>query len=152
MFGWLKMTHWKHIAAAGFFVLTSPLAAHATGNADCSIDEPGLKFSFEGIYSYGGTGAIFQSRASIELTDPKRPSGNWTFDMDGSVLQQQWVRGDDFRVLIYKEREGADMVLEINAKRTVPDDIEFPGTYKLVIGPSDGSLFSRTGKVACSAG
>jgi hypothetical protein len=152
MLGGLMMMNWKHIAAAGLLALMSPLTAHATGNADCSIEEPGLKLFFEGLYSYGGTGEIFQSHASIELTDPKRPPGDWTFDMDGSVLQQQWVRGDDFRVLIYKEREGADMVLEIKAKRTTPDDIEFPGTYKLVIGPSDGSLFSRTGNVACSAG
>jgi hypothetical protein len=72
--------------------------------------------------------------------------------MDGSVLQQQWVLRDDFRLLLYKEREGADMVLEIQAKRSTSDDNAFEGVYKLVIGPSDGSLFSRTGKVACSAG
>lgn len=129
-----------------------PSAVWATGNADCSIDEPGLNFTFEALYSYGGTGELLQSRSSIELTDAKRPQGNWTFDMDGSVVEQQWITGDAFRLLIYKERDGADMVLEIDARRMTPDDVDFPGTYKLVIGPSDGSLFSRSGKVACSKG
>ena len=126
--------------------------AHATGNADCSIDEPGLSFTFEALYSYGGTGELLQNHADIDLTDPKRPAGNWTFGLDGSALEQQWIVGDEFRVLLYKEREGTDMVLDIRAKRSATDDIAFDGTYKLVIGPSDGSLFSRTGKVACSKG
>lgn len=131
---------------------TIPVSANATGNADCSIEEPGISFAFEALYSYGGTGEMLQNHSSIELADPKRPAGNWTFDMDGSVLQQQWVVGDDFRILIYKEREGADMVLDIRARRVAPDDIAFDGTYKLTIGPTDGALFSRTGKVACSKG
>jgi hypothetical protein len=152
MFGRMMRAIRKSFLAAGLLALLAPAAAQATGNADCSIDEAGFKATFEAIYSYGGTGEILKSIASIELTDPKRPPGNWTFDLDGSALEQHWLVDDEFRALIYKEHEGADMVLEIQAKRTSPDDIEFPGTYKLTIGPSDGSLFSRTGKVACSKG
>jgi len=147
----MTMAGGRHILA-GVLALLLPVAAHATGNADCAIEEPGLKVAFEALYSYGGSGEVFQAHASIELTDPKRPPGNWIFEMDGSVLQQQWVLRDDFRLLLYKERDGADMVLEIQAKRSTSDDNAFEGVYKLVIGPSDGSLFSRTGKVACSAG
>jgi hypothetical protein len=134
------------------FAASLPSAAHATGNADCSIEEPGLNVTFEALYGYGGTGELLQNHASIALTDPKSPPGNWTFDLDGSALEQQWVVGDEFKVLLYKEHEGADMVLEIQARRTAPEDIAFDGTYRLIIGPSDGSLFSRAGKVACSMG
>ena len=150
MLGRLMMI--RTYVAAGVVALLSPLAAHATGNADCAIEEPGLNFTFEALFSYGGTGELLQSHSSIELTDPKRPAGNWTFDMDGSVVEQQWIAGDEFRVLVYKEREGIDMVLDIRTKRMQADDIDFDGTYRLIIGPSDGSLFSRAGKIACSKG
>lgn len=152
MHGWLMMMKWKLFAAAGLLSLLSPIAAHATGNADCLIEEPGFNLTFEALYSYGGAGQFFQSRGRLELTDIEHPPGDWSFDFGASAVERQSMVADDISMLLRARHNGQDVTVTIATRRIGADEIDFEGSYELVIGPADKPLFSRTGKVACSAG
>lgn len=129
--------------------MAAPSVALATGNADCTIEEPGLNFTFEALFSYGSPGALLQPRASLEFTDPKYSPRTWTIDLDGSDLRQQWRLGDEFKIMVDTQFDGQDVTLEIQTKRVAEDSSDYEGRYKLAVGPG---AFLREGRATCSVG
>jgi len=132
------------------FVATAlPSVALATGNADCVIDEPGLEFTFEALYSYTSAAALLQPRASLEFADPKYSPKTWKLELDGSDLRQQWRLANAFKIMLDTQFDGQDVTLEIQTTRVAEGSSDYVGRYKLAIGPG---AFLREGRVACSVG
>lgn len=137
--------------------LLLPVQAWATGNADCIIDEAGLHVTFEALYSYGGTGALFQSRTALEFSDPKFAPEKWTMELDQSNLKEQWFVGNDLKLMLYGQHGGNELTLEIETVRKSEDDSDFEGRYRLAIGAKIGSDLAeggylKRGRVSCMAG
>lgn len=131
------------------FATAAPSVALATGNADCMIEEPGLDFTFEALFSYGAAGALMQPRASLEFADPKYSPKTWKIELDGSDLRQQWRLGNEFRIMVDTQFDGRDVTLEIETRRVAEESSDFEGRYKLAIGPG---AFLREGRATCSVG
>jgi hypothetical protein len=148
------------LLAAAF--LAAPVTASATGGLGCGIDDRNIKFDFESVFGYSDIGGLFQIRGELNVRDARVYRTLKTFALDGSELKQQWFRGDDLKLMIYRETEGdgvphASVKLVIEATRP-PEEEEFgySGKYALTIEPAvDGSnseAFTVTGDVGCSAG
>lgn len=141
------MRHFR--IALVLLAIAAPSVALATGNADCMIDEPGMDFTFEALFSYGTAGALMQPRASLEFTDPKYSPKTWKIELDGSALSQQWRLGNEFRIMLDTQFDGQDVTLEIQTYRIDEESNDYEGRYKLAIGPG---AFLREGRAACSVG
>jgi hypothetical protein len=135
----------------GFLLLATalPSVAMASGNADCVIEEPGLEFTFEALFSTGTPAALLQPRASLEFHDPKYSSRTWKLELDGSGLRQQWRLGNEFKIMVETQFDGQDVTLEIQTTRVSEESSDFEGRYKLAIGPG---AFLREGRATCSVG
>ena len=147
------------LLAAAF--LAMPAAASATGGLGCTIDDKNLDLTFEAVFSYSDIGGLFQVRGELESKDKRIYETLRKFALDGSELKQQWFRGGDLKLMIYRETEGdgvphASVKLIIEATRPPDDEVAYNGKYALTIEPAvDGGEsrpFTVEGKVECSAG
>lgn len=147
------------LLAAAF--LAVPAAASATGGLGCGIDDRNARLDLEALFSYSDIGGLFQIRGELEVKDQRVYKTLKTFALDGSELKQQWFRGDDLKLMIYRETEGegvphASVKLIIEATKPPEEDFGYSGKYALTIEPAvDGSNaepVTLTGDVGCSAG
>ena len=152
-----RLKSWLLAAA----LLAVPAAASATGGLGCGIDDKNVKLDFEAVFSYSDIGGLFQIRGELTVKDVRVYKTLKTFALDGSELKQQWFRGDDLKLMIYRETEGegvphASVKLIIEATKPPEEDFGYSGKYTLTIEPAvDGSnaeAVTLTGDVGCSAG
>jgi hypothetical protein len=141
--------------------LSVPAAASATGGLGCTIDDANLDLTFEAIFSYSDIGGLFQIRGELASKDMRTYKALKKFALDGSELKQQWFRGNDLKLMIYRETEGegvphASVKLIIEATRPPEDDVAYAGKYALTVEPAveggESQAFTVEGKVECSAG
>lgn len=141
-------------------ILATPVAASATGGLGCGIDDKNLKFNFESLFSYSDIGGLFQISGAFEAKDPRTYKTLQKFALDGSELKQQWFRGNDLKLMIYRETEGesvpfASVKLIIEATKPPEEDFAYSGKYTLTVEPGGegkSQAFTVEGKVGCSAG
>lgn len=142
-------------------MLSVPAAASATGSLGCTIDDRNLDLTFEAIFSYSDIGGLFQIRGELESKDKRTYKTLRKFALDGSEVKQQWFRGNDLKLMVYRETEGdgvphASIKLIIEAIRPPEDDVAYSGKYALTIEPAveggESQAFTVEGKVECSAG
>ena len=142
-------------------LLSVPAFASATGGLGCGIDDKNLKFDFEALYSYSDIGGLFQIRGAFESKSPKTHETLKKFELQASDLPQHWFRGEDLKLMIYRETEGdsvphASVKLIVEATRLPDDDVGYEGRYALTIEPAveagESQPFTVEGKVGCSAG
>lgn len=147
------------LLAAAF--LAVPAAASATGGLGCGIDDKNAKLDLEALFSYSDIGGLFQIRGELEIKDPRVYKTLQKFALDGSELKQQWFRGDDLKLMIYRETEGegvphASVKLIVEATKPPEEDFGYSGKYALTIEPAvDGGnaeAFTLAGDIGCSAG
>ena len=152
-----RLKHWALAAA----ITCAPATASATGGLGCSIDDKNLSFTFESIFSYSDIGGLFQIRGELESKDKRTYKTLQKFTLDGSELKQQWFRGNDLKLMIYRETEGdgvpfASVKLIVEANKPPEEEFEYQGKYALTIEPavegSESQAFTVEGKVSCSAG
>ena len=142
-------------------MLAAPAVASATGGLECSVIDKNLDLTFEAVFSYSDIGGLFQIRGDITTKDKRAYKTLKSFKLDGSELKQQWFRGDDLKLMIYRETEGdgvpfAAVRLIIEATRQGDEESAYAGSYALTIEPategSESQAFTVNGKIACSAG
>ena len=141
-------------------IFAAPAAASATGGLGCGIDDKNLSFDFESLFSYSDIGGLFQIRGEMEVKDERVYKMLRKFALDGSELKQQWFRGNDLKLMIYRETEGngepfASVKLIIEATKPPEEDFGYEGKYTLSVAPgTEGESQSYTveGKVGCTAG
>ncbi|CAN7514907.1 hypothetical protein [Rhizobium sp. LjRoot254] len=152
-----RLKHW----ALGAIIACTPATALATGGLGCSIDDGNVNLTFESIFSYSDIGGLFQIRGELESKDKRTYKTLQKFALDGSELKQQWFRGNDLKLMIYRETEGdgvpfASVKLIIEATRPPEEEFEYAGKYTLTVEPavegSESQAFTVEGKIACSAG
>lgn len=138
-----------------------PATASATGGLGCSIDDKNVNFTFESIFSYSDIGGLFQIRGELESKDKRTYETLRKFALDGSELKQQWFRGNDLKLMIYRETEGdgvpfASVKLIIEATKPPEEEFEYKGKYALTVEPategSESQAFTVEGPISCSAG
>jgi hypothetical protein len=153
----LRMKSWLLVAA----LLALPVTASATGGLGCAIDDKNAKLDFEAIFSYSDIGGLFQIRGELNVKDARVYKTLKTFAFDGAELKQQWFRGNDLKLMIYRESEGdgvphASVKLIIEATRPADEEFGYTGRYALTIEPAvegnNSEAFTLTGDVGCSAG
>ena len=141
-------------------ILAMPAAASATGGLGCGIDDTNLRFHFESLFSYSDIGGLFQIRGEMEVKDERVYKTLRKFALDGSELKQQWFRGNDLKLMIYRETEGsgepfASVKLIIEATKPPEEDFGYEGKYTLSVAPgteADNQSYTVEGKVGCTAG
>ena len=141
-------------------MLAIPATASATGGLGCGIDDKNLKFDFESLFSYSDIGGLFQIRGEMEIKDERVYKTLRKFALDGSELKQQWFRGNDLKLMIYRETEGsgepfASVKLIIEATKPPEEDFGYEGKYTLSVAAgteADNQSYSVEGKVGCTAG
>ena len=152
-----RLKYW----ALGAIIASLPATASATGGLGCSIDDKNVSFTFESIFSYSDIGGLFQIRGELESRDKRTEKTLRKFTLDGSELKQQWFRGNDLKLMIYRETTGdgvpfASVKLIIEANKQPEEEFEYQGKYALTIEPategSESQAFTVEGKIACSAG
>lgn len=152
-----RLAHW----ALGAILAALPATASATGGLGCTVEDKNLKLDFEAVFSYSDIGGLFQVGGSFAALDPRVYKTLATFDLAGSDLKQQWFRGNDLKLMLYRETEGdgvpfASVKLIVEATRPEGEEFEYRGKYSLTIEPAtDGSesqAFTTTGDITCSAG
>jgi hypothetical protein len=145
--------------AAAF--LSIPAAASATGGLGCTIDDKNVNLTFESIFSYSDIGGLFQIRGELEAKDKRAYKTLRKFVLDGSELKQQWFRGNDLKLMIYRETEGdgvpfASIKLIIEATKPPEEEFAYTGKYALTVEPAveggESQAFTVEGKIDCSAG
>lgn len=145
--------------AAAF--LSVPAAASATGGLGCTVEDKNLNLTFEAVFSYSDIGGLFQVRGELESKDKRTYKTLQKFALDGSELKQQWFRGNDLKLMIYRETEGdgvphASVKLIIEATRPEGEEFEYKGKYALTVEPAveggESQAFTVEGNVECSAG
>lgn len=145
--------------AAAIFV--APVAASATGGLGCSIDDSNMKFDFEAVFSYSDIGGLFQIRGELAAKDARTYKTLQKIALGDADLKQQWFRGNDLKLMIYRETEGdgvpfASVKLIIEATRPPEEEFGYEGKYMLTVEPAieggESQAFTVEGKVACSAG
>ncbi|UVC09657.1 hypothetical protein IHQ71_03280 [Rhizobium sp. TH2] len=152
-----RLKYW----ALGAIIACTPATAFATGGLGCSIDDGNVNLTFESIFSYSDIGGLFQIRGELESKDKRTEKTLRKFTLDGSELKQQWFRGNDLKLMIYRETEGdgvpfASVKLIIEANKPPEEEFEYSGKYALTIEPategSESKAFTVEGKITCSAG
>ena len=141
-------------------MLAIPATASATGGLGCGIDDKNLKFDFESLFSYSDIGGLFQIRGEMEIKDERVYKTLRKFALDGSELKQQWFRGNDLKLMIYRETEGsgepfASVKLIIEATKPPEEDFGYEGKYTLSVAAgteADNQSYTVEGKVGCTAG
>lgn len=142
-------------------LIAAPAAASATGGLGCGIDDANLRLDFEALYSYSDIGGLFQVRGELESKDERTYKTLQKFALGDGDLRQQWFRGDDLKLMIYRETEGngiphASVKLIIEATKPPEEDFGFEGKYSLTVEPAvesgESQAFTVEGKVGCSAG
>lgn len=140
-------------------ILVSPSMAWATGGLGCGIDDNNVKFDFESLFSYSDIGGLFQIRGEMEVKDKRVYETLKKLTLNDTDLKQQWFRGNDLKLMIYRETEGdgvpfASIKLIIEATKPPEEDFGYEGKYQLTVEPagSDNEAFTVEGKVGCSAG
>jgi len=152
-----RLKYW----ALGAVVACAPATASATGGLGCSIDDKNVNFTFEAVFSYSDIGGLFQIRGDFDAKDKRVYKTLQKFTLDGSELKQQWFRGNDLKLMIYRETTGdgvpfASVKLIVEATKPPEEEFEYSGKYALAIEPavegSESQAFTVEGKVSCSAG
>jgi hypothetical protein len=152
-----RLKYW----ALGAAIACTPATAFATGGLSCSIDDKNVSLTFESVFSYSDIGGLFQIRGELESKDKRTYKTLQKFALDGSELKQQWFRGNDLKLMIYRETEGdgvpfASVKLIIEANKPPEEEFEYSGKYALTIEPAvEGGVseaFTTEGKITCSAG
>jgi hypothetical protein len=152
-----RLKYW----ALGAMIACAPATASATGGLSCSIDDKNVNFTFESIFSYSDIGGLFQIRGEFESKDKRTHKTLRKLALDGSELKQQWFRGNDLKLMIYRETEGdgvpfASIKLIVEANKPPEEEFEYQGKYVLTIEPAteggESQAFTVEGKIACSAG
>jgi hypothetical protein len=140
-------------------VLATPAVASATGGVDCEISDKNVEFNFEALFSYSDIGGLFQVRGEMEVKDRRTHKTLQKFALENADLRQQWFRGNDLKLMIYRETEGdgvpfASVKLIIEATKPAEEDSGYDGKYVLTVQPagSENQAFAVEGKVGCSAG
>ena len=142
-------------------ILAMPAAASATGGLGCGIDDKNLKLDFESLFSYSDIGGLFQIRGELEVRDKRVYKTLQKFALEEADLKQQWFRGNDLKLMIYRETEGeslpfASVKLIMEATKPPEEDFGYEGKYVLTVQPAteggDSQAFIVEGKVGCSAG
>jgi hypothetical protein len=142
-------------------ILAMPAAASATGGLGCGIDDKNLKLDFESLFSYSDIGGLFQIRGEWASKDKRTYETLRKFALEDADLKQQWFRGNDLKLMLYRETEGdgvpfASVKLIIEATKPPEEDFGYSGKYQLTVEPAaDGGgaeAFTLTGDVDCSAG
>ena len=152
-----RLKYWALAAMIACF----PATASATGSLACGIDDKNVSFTFEAIFSYSDIGGLFQIRGDFDSKDKRTYKTLQKFTLDGSELKQQWFRGNDLKLMIYRETTGdgvpfASVKLIVEATKPLDEEFEYQGKYALTIEPategSESQAFTVEGKIACSAG
>ncbi|MDB5556285.1 MAG: hypothetical protein JWL86_6269 [Rhizobium sp.] len=152
-----KLKYW----ALGAVIACAPATASATGSLACSIDDKNVSFTFESIFSYSDIGGLFQIRGEIQSKDKRTYKSLPKFTRDGSELKQQWFRGNDIKLMIYRETTGdgvpfASVKLIVEATKPPEEEFEYEGKYALTIEPAveggESQALTVEGKISCSAG
>lgn len=142
-------------------ILAMPAAASATGGLGCGIDDKNLKLDFESLFSYSDIGGLFQIRGELEVRDKRVYKTLQKFALEEADLKQQWFRGNDLKLMIYRETEGeslpfASVKLIIEATKPPEEDFGYEGKYVLAVQPAaeggDSQALIVEGKVGCSGG
>ncbi|MBX9454913.1 MAG: hypothetical protein KL863_02145 [Rhizobium sp.] len=142
-------------------MLAAPVAASATGGLGCSIDDSNLKFDFEAIFSYSDIGGLFQIRGELASKDKRTEKSLQNLTLADADVKQQWFRGNDLKLMIYRETEGdgvpfASVKLIVEATRPPDEEFGYEGKYMLTVEPAvEGGVsqaFTVEGKVGCTAG
>jgi hypothetical protein len=97
------------IVRTGFLtaaIVAMPVVASATGGLGCGIDDKNLKFDFESLFSYSDIGGLFQIRGELEARDKRVYKTLQKLALEETDLKQQWFRGNDLKLMIYRETEG----------------------------------------------
>lgn len=146
-----------YILLAGLVAL--PGTASATGGLGCGIDDKNAKLEFESLFSYSDIGGLFQIRGVLESKDKRTYAALQKITLEETDLKQQWFRGDDVKLMLYRETEGngvpfASVKLIIEANKPPEEDFGYEGKYWLTVQPAggDAEAFTVEGKVGCSAG
>jgi hypothetical protein len=136
-----------------------PGIASATGGLGCGIDDQNVKLDFESLFSYSDIGGLFQIRGELESKDKRTDKTLQKITLEEADLKQQWFRGNDVKLMLYRETEGdgvpfASVKLIIEANKPPEEDFGYDGKYWLTVQPAgDGAeAFTVEGKVGCSAG
>ncbi|MCB1445702.1 MAG: hypothetical protein KDJ87_07850 [Rhizobiaceae bacterium] len=152
----------RRLAAIAFPVLAAmPATAFATGGVGCAIDDGNLQLDFDAAFSYSDIGGVFQARGILD----SRMSGTYEtlkkMQITDADIRQQWFRGDDLKLMIYRETEGdgvphAFVKLIVETTKPPEEDFAYGGSYVLTIQPAvvrgDEEAVTVEGKVTCSAG
>lgn len=138
-----------------------PGIASATGGLGCGIDDKNVKLDFESLFSYSDIGGLFQVRGELEAKDKRVYKTLQKLTLEDSDLKQQWFRGNDVKLMLYRETVGdgvpfASVKLIIEANKPPEEDFGYDGKYTLTIQPAaeggESEAFTVEGKVGCSAG
>lgn len=153
-----RLAAWLSAAA----LLAAPAAAFATGTVDCVIDDANLSLGFEAIYSYSNIGGLHQVRGEFLSKDERTYEMVRRFALETADLKQQWFRGDDIKLMLYRQSEGnqvpfASVKLIVEVTKPSGEEFDYAGTYALTVIPAaDGHAepeeFTLRGRATCSAG
>ena len=153
----LRLKTWLLAAA----LLSAPLTASATGGVDCRIDDRNLKLEFEAAFSYSDIGGMFQARGRLAPKQARTFKTLKKIELKDADVGQQWFRGDDLKLMLYRETEGdgvphAFVKLIIETTKPPEEDFAYSGTSVLTVQPAvvkgDEEAVTVKGKVKCSAG
>ncbi|PTM98363.1 hypothetical protein [Mycoplana dimorpha] len=145
------------VALIGLAFLSSTTAARATGSLGCSIDDGNLRLEVESAVGHGNGAPLLNFRGELALPALIAPKGLEKTTLDRSNLPQNWLHGDELRLLVYVETTGdlpfasAEIVMMTKARE---DQITYDGDYllRLFTAAGDGEVTEKRGKVRCSVG
>lgn len=137
----------------GFLLVGS--RAWATGGFDCRYAQDGLSFELGGVTSRSFESAIVSANGTVqgEMGD------------DGSVFQvgydfteadvmQYWNSGNEFRVILYSEKESTttidSMRVEIRTTADAVDEWLFRGTISIIYRGQNGNWSISEAPIECS--
>jgi hypothetical protein len=139
------------ILATGFLLL--PLPAFATGGVWCDVEDQNVKFHVKASQARDGTGGWWGIEGGVETLSAALPPDLAKFDIKDEDITERWWDGDDVRLIVQKigteSQSWASVRVTVLAKTY--DEASYRGRYTLDVRNEDGSTFTRTGIVECSA-
>jgi hypothetical protein len=137
--------------------------AFASGGIHCSADADGVTIDVGGGVTRGMGGPLFSFEGTLEIADKAVATDLGRTEFTRDHVAQYWLDGQDLRLLLYRERDGATphgyVELTITTKARPGNDGEgmYDGRYTLSVfdmteeNGGEGVTVSREGDVACLA-
>lgn len=131
--------------------------AWASGGMSCSGEDGSATVEINAGITRGLGSPVFSLTGSAEIKTTDVPADLRSTSFEKEHLAQYWLDGEDFRMLLYRERpaekEHGYVELELRAKAVSDEEGSYAGTYLLSTWDASGDGEPRQkkleGKITC---